>query len=223
MMRKYLGIALVLALALTWGVGSAMADSITYMIDNPNSALSGFTGPYATVEVDLTSSTAATITFTSLTTNGITFLIGDNSAAGVNVAGTFSLGTITPTFLPGFSGTFSNGGSGNMDGFGTFNLTISDNCGYPCAASQLVFSLTATGGTTWGSASSILTANSQGAFVAFHGFACTSPCTVAEGALNTGFAANGGAVNTPEPASALLLGAGLTGIGIWKRRKDILA
>src|SRR5262245_54231928 len=203
MMKKFLGIASVLALALILGVGSAMADSITYTLDNPNPGLSGFTGPYATVDIDRTSSTAATITFTSLTTNGITFLMGSD-AAGMNVAGTFSLGTITPSFLPGFNGTFSDGGSGNMDGFGTFNLRISDSCGYPCAASKLVFTLNATGGTTWGSASGILTPNSQGALVAFHGFACTSPCTVADGALSTGFAANGGAVNTPEPGSVLL-------------------
>jgi len=221
-MRKFLGIALVLALALTWGVGNAIADTITYSIDNPNSALSGFTAPYATVDVNLTSSTAATITSTSLTTNGITFLIGTDNAAGVNVAGTFSVGTITPTFLSGFNGTFSNGGSGNMDGFGLFNLTISDSCGYPCSASKLVFTLTATGSTTWANASSVLTANSQGALVAVHGVACTFPCTVQGVALTTGFAANGGAVNTPEPASLLLLGAGMTGIGIWKRRKEVV-
>ena len=221
-MTKFLGVALVLALALNWGVGSAMADSITYTLDNPNPGLSGFTGPYATAEINRTSSTAATITFTSLTTNGTTFLMGSD-AAGVNVAGTFSLGTITSTFLPGFSGTFSNGGSGNMDGFGTFNLRISDSCGYPCAASQLVFTINATGSTSWSNASSVLTANSQGALVAFHGFACTSPCTVAGGALSTGFAANGGAVNTPEPGSVLLLGSGLSGIGLWGRRKQVLA
>jgi hypothetical protein len=219
-MRKFTTIAVGLALALALSVGNAMADSITYSIDNPNPALAGFTGPYGTVDVSLTSSTAATITFTSLTTNGVTFLMGTSSAVGVNVAGTYSVGTITPTFLSSaFNGTFSNGGAGNMDGFGFFNLTISDSCGYPCSASKVEFALNATGSTIWANAASVLTPNSQGAFVVMHGVAC-NPCTVEAGALATGFAANGGAVNSaPEPTSISLLGAGLLGISIWKRRK----
>ncbi len=222
-MKTFLAVTVVFALALPLGVGNAFADSFTYSIDNPNSALSGYTGPYADVQVNLTSSTAATITFTSLTTNGITFLMGTNTAAGVNVAGTFSLGTITPSFLPGFTvNTFTGAGSGNMDGFGLFNLRVGADCGFPCSANSVSFTINATGGNSWANAASVLTANSQGAFVAIHGVACTAPCNPDAGALVTGFAANGGAVNTPEPASILLLGVGMLGIGVWERRKQVL-
>src|SRR5512147_2912012 len=67
--------------------GPASADTL-FTIDNPNVALSGFAGPYATADVHLVDATHATITFTSLTTNGITFLMGGAQAVDVNVNAT---------------------------------------------------------------------------------------------------------------------------------------
>lgn len=223
-MRKFFGILLVLALALTWGVGSAMADSITYTIDNPGSALSGFAGPYATATVNLIDSTNATITFNSSTTAGTTFLMGSAQAADVNVNATsWSVSGLSGTALVGFTnGALSDGGSGTVGGFGVFNQTFDNFDGYTHSHNLITFTLTNTSG-TWASASNVLVANGQGAYVAIHGIACTAPCDPSAGAIVTGFAANGGAVNTPEPASVLLLGAGLTGIGLWGRRKQVPA
>ena len=103
-MKKFLGIPLVLTLALTSGVGSAMADSITYTIDNPGSALSGFAGPYATVTVNLIDSTNATITFDSSTTAGITFLMGASQVADVNVNATsWSVSGLSGTAMTGLA------------------------------------------------------------------------------------------------------------------------
>ena len=223
-MKKFLGIPLVLTLALTSGVGSAMADSITYTIDNPGSALSGFAGPYATVTVNLIDSTNATITFDSSTTAGITFLMGASQVADVNVNATsWSVSGLSGTAMTGFSnGTLTDGGSANVGSFGMFNQTFDNFDGYTHSHDSIAFTLTDTSG-TWASAANVLGANAQGFYVAIHGFACTAPCDPAAGALTTGTAANGGPVNTPEPASFFLLGAGVAGIGMWQRRKQSLA
>ena len=50
-------IAAITFLLLTLGVSSALADVQVYDLAAPNAALSGFTGPYEQVTVDLTSST----------------------------------------------------------------------------------------------------------------------------------------------------------------------
>jgi len=44
---------------------NAKADLFNSLINTPNDAISGFTGPYGSVDVNLTSSTTASITFTS--------------------------------------------------------------------------------------------------------------------------------------------------------------
>lgn len=207
---------LVLALALVL-TNAALADTITIGIGN--SALSGYTGPFQTVNVTLNNSTSATITFTSLTNGGNVYLMGDGGTVGVNVHGSsFSLGTITGSnAYTGFSAaTYTNGGAGNEDGFGNFNLTINSNDGFSSSSSTVSFGLTLTSG-SWSSAADVLTANGSGYLAATHTFVCAVTCNQAEGALATGFAANGVAAS-PEPATLALLGAGLLGIGGIRRR-----
>ena len=220
-MKKLFGVVLGFALVLILGVATASADSIAFNIGVPNDVLSAFTGPYASVTVNQLTSTTASLVFTSLTTNGTTFLMsGGGTAAAFNVNGTFSVGTITPTFLSGFGpATFNNGGAvNNVSAFGGFNGSLNGPAGYTNAANSLTIGLTATGGTTWANALSVLTPNAAGFTTAIHGFACTAPCQANAGALATGFAGNGSSV--PEPASLLLLGTGLAGIGLWRRRNQ---
>jgi hypothetical protein len=220
---KYIGAVLIALAGL--GLQQAKADTI-YSISVGNTALTsaGFTGPYATVDVHLVNSTTATVTFTGLTQtiSGTTYqyLFGDSGSVAVNVnASTWTISGISGTnsgtgFTPG---AFSNGGSGNEDGFGVMNQQVTDFDGYTHSANVVTFTLTNTSG-TWATSGSVLIANANGSIVAAHIFVATSPANASNSALVTGFAANGGAVNTPDGGTTvMLLGAALGALGMARR------
>ena len=219
------GPALVLCAAiaclLTLGASRTLADSETINLTVPNTALGCCTGPYATVTVDQTSTTTATITFTSDTNGGYIYLMGDGGTADLNVNGTYSLGSVTESnSISGFTPTFSANAPGQVDGFGNFNLSLNNTDGFTDSATTVMFTITATGATTWSSAANVLAANGNGADAAIHAFACTEPgCSTSSGAFATGFAANGGSVSTPEPASMALMGTFLLGAAMLLGRK----
>ncbi len=198
----------------------ASADTISFNLGTGNSAISGYPGPYATVTVDLTSSTTADITFTSLTNSGNIYLLGANGAVDVNVnAASWTLGSITGSNAgTGFTpGPYSDGGPGNVDGFGVFNQTINSFDGFTHSSDLIDFSLTNTSG-TWADAASVLTANADGFSAAAHIFVTSSPADASNSALATGYASNGGVTQVPEPATLLLLGAGLFGAAFMRKR-----
>jgi hypothetical protein len=209
------------------GASQARADFI-FTIDTGNAALSGFAGPYAQVDVNLTSSTTATITFTSLLNSGNIYLLGDGGSVAVNVNGAFTLGTITGSNAgTGFTpGPWSNGGSGNEDGLGTYNLTINSFDGYTHSSDTISFTITKSSG-TWSSATDVLAgdAGSLGNIAAAHIFVAASPANGgANGgaALVTGFAAGNGTV--PEPTTVLagallLLPFGASTLRILRRNR----
>lgn len=188
----------------------------TFTIGSPNTALSCCTGPYAMVTITLDTSTTASVTFTSLTNGGFTYLMGDGGTADLNVNGAYTLGTVTESnSFTGFTASFKNNVPGNVAGFGTFDLSLNSNGGFTDSATSISFMLMNTSG-TWSSASNVLTPNSKGSLAAIHAFACATPCTTTEGAFVTGFAAA-----APEPASMLLFGSGLLVLGgIIRRRRS---
>jgi len=224
-------LVLLAIVTVTCWVGVAAADIVYYDISVPNSAISGYPGPYEKVEVDLTTSTTAIITFTSYKEGGNIYLMGDGSSAAVNVNATsWSVSNISGSnggsgFTPG---TFSNAGSGNVDGFGTFNQCIDDFDGFTHSVDTLSFTLTRTSG-TWLSAANVLTANghpgpdnTSGYYAAAHVYVTSAPAKACNGAIVTGYAGGDNLPYTgavPIPPTALLLGTGLLGlVGLgWRR------
>ena len=186
----------------------ALADSIGFDITVPNLALQPFPSPYAHVDINRTSSTAATITFTGLSTGGFTYLFGAANAIDVNVnATTFTVG------IPVGGSLSSPPGSGNVSQFGVFNVSFDNSDGFSDRFSTTNFTLTDTSG-TWPSASDVLIANAEGSRAAAHIFATASDC---EGACVTGFAGDGLRA-VPEPSTLLLFGSSLIGLGFAGRR-----
>ena len=197
-------------------VQPAKADTITYSLTTGNPAISGYPGPYASVLVDRTSTTTATITFTSLTNSGRIYLFGDGSSVGVNVnAASWTLGPVTGSNAgTGFGpGPWSNAGSQNVNGFGIFNQVIDSDDGFTSSSDSISFSLTDTSG-TWASAMAVLLANSGGSLAEAHIFVTSYPANAQNGALATGFAANGTEGSVPDSGTTVaLLGFALVGIG----------
>jgi hypothetical protein len=214
---KYIA-ALIIAVACI-GLQQGKADSVTYYLTQGNPGISGYTGPYATVAVNRTDSTNATITFTSLTANGKAYLFGAASSVAINVNATsWKLGAIAGSnsgtgFTPGI---YSNGGSGNVDGFGVLNQTINSLDGFNHSSSSISFTLTNISG-SWSDAGQVLRANATGHFVAAHIFVTLSPANARNSPRVTGFAANG---NSPVPdggATVMLLGVALGALGVVRR------
>jgi hypothetical protein len=202
---------------------SAKADTITYSLDMGNPAISGFAGPYVSVLVDRTSGTTADITFTSLSSGSETFLTADGGTVAVNVNATsWTLSSILGVNVgTGFTpGPFSDGGSGNEDGFGSFNQRIDGFDGFTHSTSSVSFTLTNLSG-SWASVADVLTPNENGFVAAAHVFvaSCSSAasCDAGTGALATGFGTVG-AVPVPEPGTAGMLGLGLTFLALARRR-----
>jgi len=202
------------------GFSTVYADTIDLNLGVPNAAISGFTGPYALVTVTTTGASTADVSLTSLSSGGNIYLFGDGSTIALNTNGTVTASLIAGTNSgTGFSspGPFTTDVSGKqVDGFGNFNFLINNFNGFAHSVDSLTFTLTDTSG-TWASAADVLTANPNGYEAADHVFVTSSPANLSNGALATGYAANGPSP-VSIPASQILFGSGLVGLGTWGRK-----
>lgn len=202
-----------LAVAAAWAIAASSAQAgIIYYLDQPNSDLTGFTGPYGTVEITLIDSTHADILFQS---NTVGYLFGAQGAVAINVnANSFSMSNLTGD-LAFTNGSLSAGNPGNEDGFGSFNQTINADGGYANAYTSVSFQIINNdSGGSWSSANDVLALNKTGFAVAAHIF-------VSGGSASgtSGYAADG-AQPTPEPASLTLWGMmALGGVACSRWRK----
>jgi hypothetical protein len=128
--------------------GPSARATMTEQIDAPGAALTGFTGPYATVPISRVTNNRADIVLTSLTNlNGQRFSKSDSTAADLSVNGAFALGAAAAAdvFGSGFSASFGGVNSfGTLDGFGDVSFSL--DSGYPDAANLVSFLITSTTG-----------------------------------------------------------------------------
>ncbi len=203
---------LVAIVAMLVGASTALADTTVYDLVTPNSDLTSFQGPFLQVTVNRTDTTHATITFDSLTNGGYQYLLTGAAGSAVpsafaNVSGTFSLASFSGTLFSGSASALSNGGSGSINAFGTFDETIKikDNL-LTDAYTEIVMTLTATSGNSWANAASVLTSNGDTQILAAHVGALAQGGTAFK---QTGFVS--GALTAPEPSTRAIAGLGALG------------
>ena len=206
------GLVLGVALLLTFEV-RAVSASMIFDLTLGNTATIG-SGPFAKVTVTDNAGDTATIKFERYGS----YLMGAAQAVYLNTNGIASLVAGSISWTGGNAGTdFSSEGSGTADGFGTFNFRLKNFDGYNSAVQSVTFQISKSGG--WFSDADVLALNGSNHLAAAHIFnPLNSTCGDNGTSVCTGFATDTAAA-VPEPATLLLVGSGLMGIGWFGRKR----
>ncbi len=203
-----------------------------FTLNHANSQLSGAPGPYGTVDVTLLDSTHAKIVVTAGSAGGDYFTFGAHGTLGLNVNGTATVvggfssivGTQPGVGTPSSgAGPYSDGGTGNVDGQGTFNLIVDSFDGAAHSSKTMTFTIQDTSG-TWSSSANVLMPNSSGQSIVAHVFVWDNS-GYSGSAIVTGYSGGvptGTSTVVPEPSTLALALGGLSTLGLgglWRRRK----
>ena len=197
------------AVCAAFAMQSAKADFISTL--TVSNLPPGNPGPYGTVDVSLTGQTA-TITFTA----AAGYFFGDGSSAAVEL----NTDSFTEAFV---SESPSNNFKAfaldqNVDGFGSFDLAV-DQKNFAVKLTSITFTVTNTG-TPWASDADVLAFNEKGWDAAAHVFPSAFPAVASNNVYGslTGFAGEFIGASTADGGTTLmLLGAGLSGLGLMRR------
>jgi hypothetical protein len=110
----------VLSMGMAFFATNARADLIGFDLATPNTALSNFQGPYANVQINMAGLNQKSVTITVSTYSG--YSLGDGSSIALKTNGTATVSNITGMSNPQWSNTTGQ----TLDGFGTFDLTITN-------------------------------------------------------------------------------------------------
>jgi hypothetical protein len=210
-MRKMV-LIMAMAALVCWLPGQALATPVDFVsnLDTVGTHDSGFDvlSNYGTVDVHLNSATQAVITFAPIeqtSENDYDFVLSflHGYAAFVNVSGAFSVASVSPGGILGWS----TDGTQSADVFGAFNLSAKNN--NLLDVDGVAITINATGTNSWASAAAVLVGNSLG----YDAAAFLYEDSLLE-LFPTGYVAEHA---VPIPPSALLLGSALLGLVSFRK------